>query len=229
MQRRTAARQLSVLHDSNPIAQKVRFVHEMGREDHNPPFLGLANDVPHRSPRKRVDAAGGLVEKTKVRIADESHRDRKFAFLASGQSLRLHVDFLSKPHKGQCFRNSFGDFPTFNPFASRHNSQVFSDCEIWKQDIVLGTHAQDLLYGLQISRDCKHISGPSFQHGVAGSGVVHACEHVDSGGFPSSIVTQKREYLVSKHIYTEVVDCYKAAVFAFEFLPQIHDLKPEFQ
>ena len=60
----------------SPVSQKIRFIHEMSREHNYPVLAVFTNDVPSKTPRERIHAAGGFVEEDNFWIATKSNRDR---------------------------------------------------------------------------------------------------------------------------------------------------------
>ena len=60
---RVEREELAVVHDRDPVAELVRLLHVVGREQDGLPFgVHLAEDLPQRDPALRVEPGGRLVE-----------------------------------------------------------------------------------------------------------------------------------------------------------------------
>jgi len=71
--RAATALQLSVGHDGNAIAEKVRFFHEVSRQDHGASGSLTLEDVPRLSPCLRVHSGRRLVQNYDL-ITDMQHK-----------------------------------------------------------------------------------------------------------------------------------------------------------
>src|SRR5437867_7797262 len=74
LQGRIERLELAVIHDGNPIAEPVGFVHVVCSEQDREvaPGFDLPQHFPHGDARNRVEAGGWLVEKEDARLVDES-------------------------------------------------------------------------------------------------------------------------------------------------------------
>src|SRR5262245_26384245 len=67
-----------MLDDRHPIAQALRFFHQVGRQEHGlAARADAAHQLPDRAARLRIETGGQLVEKDHVRIVDERERDEQ--------------------------------------------------------------------------------------------------------------------------------------------------------
>ena len=81
---------LRLVHDDEAIAQLLRLVHVVGRQDErHAALLEPVQAVPQQVPRLRVQAGRRLVEEQDRRLVDERAGDRESALHAARQRLDL--------------------------------------------------------------------------------------------------------------------------------------------
>ena len=75
--RRIERLQLAMVHDRDVVAEPVGLVHVVRRDEHGELalLLDVAQHLPHRHARHRIEAGGRLVEKEHARLVDEPARD----------------------------------------------------------------------------------------------------------------------------------------------------------
>ena len=93
--RRPLGHDLRLVHDNEVVAQLLRLVHVVGRDDERRAApLQLVEPLPKQVARLRVQAGGGLVEDDEVRLVDERASDRQAPLHAAGQGLDLVLGAL---------------------------------------------------------------------------------------------------------------------------------------
>jgi hypothetical protein len=87
-----------LLDDRHPVAQRLRLVEVMGREQHRlAQVLQRADHVPRRAPRRRVEPGCRLVEEDQLGVADEREGEVQAAQLAAAQRPRVGARLLGEP------------------------------------------------------------------------------------------------------------------------------------
>ena len=87
LERRAKRDNVAVIDDCNAIAEAFRFFHVVGREDDRPSFrLELGDQIPLLPPGLWIQPGRGLVEKEKLRIANERTGHSESLLLPAGQS-----------------------------------------------------------------------------------------------------------------------------------------------
>ena len=97
-ERRAAALELTARHDGDAVAQDVRLVHVVRRQQDGATLFVFEQQLPDLSARVRVDAGGRLVQDDGTRAGDERDRHRQLALHAARQTVDSVVLFLAKLH-----------------------------------------------------------------------------------------------------------------------------------
>ena len=93
--RRALGHDLRLVHDDEVVAQLLRLVHVVGRDDQRRPApLQLVEALPQQVPRLRVEAGRRLVQDDQLRLVDERAGDRQAPLHAAGQRLDLVLGAL---------------------------------------------------------------------------------------------------------------------------------------
>ena len=100
--RRALGDDLAVVHDRDPVAERVGLVEVVrGEEDGHALGAQPADLVPHVGPALRVEAGGRLVQEDDLRLVDDAERDVDPAALAAGVGLALAVGVLGELERVQ--------------------------------------------------------------------------------------------------------------------------------
>src|SRR5437868_2454771 len=84
--RRAERDDMAVIHDRDPVAETLCLLHVVSGENDRPSlFLELRDQVPELSARLRVEASSRLVEKKKLRVANERTRNCQPLLLSARQ------------------------------------------------------------------------------------------------------------------------------------------------
>src|SRR5438105_10138114 len=97
---------LAVVHDGHPIAERLGLVHVMSGE-HNRPSLGTdrVRQLPQVASRLRIESSGGFIEKEDLRLIDERGGNAEALLLAARELIDLRarffgqVDLLQRGHR----------------------------------------------------------------------------------------------------------------------------------
>jgi hypothetical protein len=115
-----------VIDNRDAIAQLVGFVHVVRRDENREiPFgLDLAEHLPHRDTRYRIEPGGRLVEKEDARLVHESARDFNAAPHSAGEILHLRIAPLRE------FDRLKQLVDQLHPRGARHTIQLREDDQV---------------------------------------------------------------------------------------------------
>src|ERR1017187_7715359 len=93
--RRSERDDLSMVHDADAVAEPLRLLHIVSRQnDGAARLLEPVHQVPQMTPRWRIETGGGLIEKEQLRIAHQCARHRQPLLLASRQTAHARAALL---------------------------------------------------------------------------------------------------------------------------------------
>ena len=84
--RRSQGNDPAVVHDGDPVAEALRFVHVMrGEDDGSTGVLQLVDEIPEVTAGLGIEAGGGLVKKQQLGIADQGAGHGQALLLPAGE------------------------------------------------------------------------------------------------------------------------------------------------
>jgi hypothetical protein len=90
------------VHDPDPVAEAVRLVEDVGREDDREPSAGALREIVEDAvPGERVQAHGRLVEEEELHVVHQLSRDLEPPALAAGERPRLAVAEFAELEQGE--------------------------------------------------------------------------------------------------------------------------------
>src|ERR1700739_1395942 len=97
IRRRSLGDDLSVIHDRQPVAQPLGFVHVVGGEQNRPALLlEGANDAPQLPPALWIETSSGLIQKQNLGIAHQCRRHCQPLPLPTGELAYPRISLLRK-------------------------------------------------------------------------------------------------------------------------------------
>ena len=98
--RRPERDDLAVVHDGHALAEPLRFVHVVRRQQNRPArALELFDQVPELAARLRIEPRRRLVEKQQLRVADERAREREPLLLPARKRADARAPLLLELHE----------------------------------------------------------------------------------------------------------------------------------
>src|SRR3954451_19166966 len=98
LRRRADIDDAAAVDDGNPIAQALRFFHQMrGEKDRFSARPNAADQIPDSAPRLRIEPRRQLIEKHQLRIVDQRERDEEALFLSARQRHEPGVPLVAEP------------------------------------------------------------------------------------------------------------------------------------
>ena len=86
---------LSVIHDGHAVAQPLRLLHVMRRQnDRAPGLLQPIDQIPQMAPRLRIETCRRLIQKQQLRIADQRARHGQPLLLPARQPAYARLSLL---------------------------------------------------------------------------------------------------------------------------------------
>ena len=90
---------LAVIDDGHPVAQALRLLHEMRRqEDGRALFADAPHLLPHGPPCLWVQAGGQLIQEGQVRVVDQRQRDKDPLLLPTGKLGEMGIPLVCQAH-----------------------------------------------------------------------------------------------------------------------------------
>mmetsp|Transcript_15168 Transcript_15168/g.38034 ORF Transcript_15168/g.38034 Transcript_15168/m.38034 type:complete len:226 (-) Transcript_15168:2034-2711(-) len=176
----------------------------MSREHHAPVLLDGLNHVPNLSTRDGIHPSRGLIEKDDARLADESNRNRKPPLHASAEASSLIVRLVRKPNFLQALHSFLASIMEWHSLDGSKHLEMLLGRQIVPENVKLRADSHgptDLCHTRWVGDSL--IIYQSF----ASSRGEDAGEHVDDGGFSSSVWTQEAEELRPLHRKLRTLDC----------------------
>ncbi len=205
--RRSLRDHLAVIHDRDPITERLGLVHVMRRE-HNRAAVGPESreQLPELATRLRIEACRRLVEKQQVRITRERARHREALLLAAGEF----------PHPAAALRFELDDAQQFVDRAAAmierpEEPQRLFDGQLLRQLRLLQLDAEPL------TQLALGVAPPQPENlHVAGVGREQAFEDLDGGRLAGAVRAQESEALTTINRERETVDGDDVVVFLDE-------------
>ena len=95
--RRADIHDAAVVDDGDSIAQSFCLFHQMrGQEDGFAALPNVANQIPNRAPRLRVETGGQFIEEHHLRVVDQRQRDEEPLFLLARQRHEPRVTLVAQ-------------------------------------------------------------------------------------------------------------------------------------
>ena len=184
--RRVEGDDLAVLDDGDAVAEPLGFVHVVRREQHGPAGLAkAADDVPQLPARLRIEAGRRLVEKQKLRIADQCAGDGQPLLLSAGEIANPRLGFLFERNlRHRLFRlDSL-------PVEAAEERERFADGELFGESCFLQRDADSLPDFIVLLAPTE-----AQDFDVAGRGVEQPFEDLDRGGLAGAVGSEQAEAL----------------------------------
>src|SRR5512138_2993907 len=120
-----------MIHDRDAIAESLRLIHEVRREDDRAPLCQKRlQSIPHEVARLRVQASRWLIHEQDLRIVDHRARKRQTALHAARERLSPLDGIVSEAcEMSAAFETRFALAPR-DPEMGRENEKVLGDGEV---------------------------------------------------------------------------------------------------
>ncbi len=129
--RRALRNDAPVIHDRKPLAQALRFFHEMRGEDERLAFgRQPAHALPDEVARLRIEPGGRLVEEKELRVVDERAREREPAFHAARERIDLRAPATRETGELEQRRDARLDLARRHAEVAAVDEQVLGDGEV---------------------------------------------------------------------------------------------------
>ena len=185
-----------------PVAQALRFVHEMrGQQDGGALLQQPLQALPHQVARLRIEAGGGLVQQQQSGRIDQRTRQAQAPLHAARELARLGVGLVREGGKFQQLRNALADLLIRQSEIAAKHQQILGAGEIRIKRIELRDHAQMLLDGQRIARHCQAVEGAD--HAVIGRGQAQA--HAQRGGLAGAVGADHPQTLARRNAEGHIV------------------------
>mmetsp|Transcript_6408 Transcript_6408/g.22558 ORF Transcript_6408/g.22558 Transcript_6408/m.22558 type:complete len:538 (+) Transcript_6408:1081-2694(+) len=190
----------AVGHDRHPVAQQVRLVHVVRREQHDAALLRLLYKLPRGTPGVWVHPARGLVQDDHPAAPDERDGERELALHPAGQRARLRPRLLREAHPALRLLGLPPHLPRADALEGGEELQVLAHGERLEEDVVLRAHAHVL------SRQRQRLSDADAQHlRVAARRGEQPREHADGRALASPVVPEHSCHLPLVHGQREAI------------------------
>src|SRR5579862_3655094 len=134
--RRSESDDLTVIHNRDAVAEPLRFIHVVCRQDDGSPVeLELIDQIPKLPPRLRIQPGGGLVEKQEIGVANQRAGEREALLLPPGKASDTGVALFFELHQGDNFRHRrpLAEKASKQPQRFKHR-EFFGELRILKLD-----------------------------------------------------------------------------------------------
>ncbi len=193
---------LGLVHHHQAIAELLRLVHVMGRDDERrATLLEPIEAVPEQVARLRVEPRGGLVEDHQVRLVDERARDGEAALHAAGERLYLVLGALVQLHELEQLVRSLARRGPGDVEVSGVHLQVLAHGELGVEVVDLRHHAEARL-DLACLR--ARIHADDAERAVAERAGTR--DHAHGAGLPGTVGAEEAERLAGMHVEIDAVD-----------------------
>mmetsp|Transcript_6528 Transcript_6528/g.23271 ORF Transcript_6528/g.23271 Transcript_6528/m.23271 type:complete len:1459 (-) Transcript_6528:109-4485(-) len=206
----------AVRHDGDAVAQQVRLLHEVRRQDHDAALAVVLQDVPRAAARVRVHAAGRLVKEHDLGVADQRDGDAQLAALAAAQLAGLHKFLLHQAHLLDLGAHLLVHLVLRHALEPRKVHQVLAHRQVVPQHVVLRADAHRVPDLVHLGRDVTAVDRRR-----AAARLQQPRQHADGGRLAGTVVAQQREDLALVHGHGQVVDGLLGAVRGGEHLGQL--------
>ena len=192
--------------DGDAVAEDLRFVHVVGREnDRSAERFEFGDQIPELPSRLWVEAGRRLVEKDQIGIADDRAGERESLLLSAGQFADAPCALLIELDEG----NDVVDGATAIVEAAKQTDRFFHR-ELVGELCFLKLNAESFAELVLVA-----IPAQSQQLDVAGVGVGEAFADLDRRRLSGAVWAEQAETLAWRHIEIESVDsAHVAKVFA---------------
>jgi hypothetical protein len=183
--------------DGDAIAQRLGFVHGVGREEHgHAPLAQGAHELPGRGARVRVHTGGRLVEEHDTRAADERAREREALGLAPREPPHRGADGPAQPDEVEHRVGGIGVV-----VVRREQAQQLERAQTRVQAARLEHHAHLRAEATPVAH---RIESEHAYRARVGSPV--SLEDLDRGGLARAVGTEQAEHLAGSDLEVELVD-----------------------
>jgi hypothetical protein len=177
---------LSLFHDSNPAAQRLRLLQVMaGQYDCFSLSLDLTHQVPEVKPGYRIESGGRLIEEDDIGVIDEGGYNGEALLLAAGELADPHVATVLEIHHGEKLPRL-----SCRMVESAKEPEDLFEGEVFEVSGCLELNADSFLDAVYIF-DAVQAEHP----GRAGSRSPQALDDFQGGSLAGAVFSEKPEYI----------------------------------
>jgi len=127
-------------HDSNLLAQNLSLFHGMRGKNDSPSRFSVINDIPDKSANFRIKSGCGFVQENHLSVSNKGNGDREPSFFSSREIFGETIFVLGEGDGIHGLLNCFLLLFWGYSLDSSIKEEVFLNCQIVPEDIVLWTH-----------------------------------------------------------------------------------------
>src|SRR5258707_12631395 len=144
----------AAVHDGEPVAQALGFLHEMRGEQQGFAFLRqAAKPLPDQVARLRVEPRGGLVHEQQLRVVDQRARQGQAPLHAAGERVDPRIGAPLEAGELEQRRNALRHLARRQPEIAAEDEQVLGHGEVGIEIVELRHHADA---GARLARPGRH-------------------------------------------------------------------------